>query len=279
MEHENCAICGTAECVTPEPTPEQTPEQTPEPTPTFNVEHGMRVLGHLLTYPEKHDQGLWFKQNCETTGCLAGWSCNLAGRTMVRTEPDNNTVDFVSLLAGENDVPADVTERYHYIPKPELIAAKATYARDLAAYGTAKAAYDAEWKKLVDDWDRSYRFSAPNEDQPLYPAYNPPDMPFLDSDNPENYTVKTLSVIPISIAARIDLGISGKMAGYLFAAHRTIGEITVVLGMLISGRSEESIFDGYIDDVRPSVEELQGMLAEGRRLNRDMNALLLRMGA
>jgi len=47
-----------------------------------NQELAKKVLDHILAYPEGHDQNTWgTRDECGTTMCIAGWTCELEGRT------------------------------------------------------------------------------------------------------------------------------------------------------------------------------------------------------
>jgi len=45
----------------------------------FNIPRAEQVLSWVITHPELHDQGLVGAYDCDTPGCIAGWTCHFSG--------------------------------------------------------------------------------------------------------------------------------------------------------------------------------------------------------
>jgi hypothetical protein len=179
----------------------------------FNADHVRAVLGFLLSNPEAHDQGRWFRQNCKTTGCVAGWSSSLAGRTMIRNEPYSNESDWVSV--SDEEIQAFLDQGFainrnvdHWTPRPEFLAARAEYQKKLKAYQDQ------------------------GEDGGL-------EFPWEPSPNTYNFQSEPVNSVMISAAAQVDMGISRNMASWLFDGQRKISEITIALGLLLHDNGNE----------------------------------------
>lgn len=56
----------------------------------MNVELLKNVEAHILGSPDSLDMFQWWTPNCTTVGCIAGWSCQLAGAPMTALETHNN---------------------------------------------------------------------------------------------------------------------------------------------------------------------------------------------
>lgn len=192
-------------------------EECPVWDPTPNLERMREVLGFLLSHPENHDQSTWFHTNCKTTGCVAGWTAHLSGRSLIKTSPYSDTYERVALLPSEVDGTAPinplfhVSEYSHYEPTPESLAALSVWQEE---YDRAVVTVDpTPWDKMEIFWRR-------------------PELEFIST---------VIPCILIEDAAMIDLGISRDMARELFFGTRTIGWITITFGMFLDGHTEEYI--------------------------------------
>jgi hypothetical protein len=59
------------------------------------------VVAFLRTHPERHDQLGWIKKTlCGTVGCIAGWTCALAGDEFDWEGSDDDEAEFVFTAEG-----------------------------------------------------------------------------------------------------------------------------------------------------------------------------------
>lgn len=65
---------------------------------TPNAELAYRVLDHIDTHPEQHDQHVWIEQTstCGTAACFAGWTCLIAGDDPLFDEDDPETHEVLA---------------------------------------------------------------------------------------------------------------------------------------------------------------------------------------
>lgn len=184
-------------------------------TVQFNPEMLKQALGYILLNPESHDQTRWFRQNCQTTGCLAGWAMNFSGRTMLRSGPDTAEVEQVSIK--DDDEVQKFTalgyhihrNRLHFIPTREFL-------QDVAAYNSAT---DAEKRNM-------------EKPQPNFDNHTETTVPFA---------------VDIQVAATVDMGLSPRTARWLFQGDRDINEMIVGIGLLLKHDGSDDKLWGWIE--------------------------------
>ena len=210
---------------------------------TFNVKLAKEVLGHLLLNPESHDQGTWFKENCKTVGCLAGWATSISGRTMIRRFPGDHDIELVSAMPAEVKTLSSMGLAWHM---------------DIKHYSPTP-----EFARAVSEYRKSVERNAPA----------PKPWPNADNHNVVNIAAATT----VRAAAILDLGISTELADYLFMGNRHIGEITAVLGIMIANDGDEekalAFINGndrreeltvYQETMNARINGMQNMLREFR---------------